>query len=113
MMYLIQDSLIFPGHTSNELERTNLLKVHQERLKAFHWVSPAGDSLEGWHLTEAIPSEEIDIDSMISKPQQKRVVLYFGGNAEDVWDAVPLLSSIQGQVVALNYPGFGENVRCG
>ena len=89
-VYLIQDSLVFPG-AKLSLEQIAQLEKHYPDTKISFDVD--GVILHGWHL---------------NKQKNKTMLFYYGGNEDNLFADVLRFSSLSDfQTVLVNYRGFG------
>jgi len=88
LLYLTQEKLIFPGAKPNYLLYSKL----EDNLEI---VESGSYLLQGWKVAGI-------------KPEVDAVVIYFGGNAEDTIQILPLLKQLHVNLVyTFNYRGFG------
>jgi len=88
LLYLSQNRLIFPGTKPNHLLysklQNNLEKIESDNC-----------TLQGWRVT-------------CLNPEPDTVVIYFGGNAEDTCQMLPILKQLNvNHAYTFNYRGYG------
>lgn len=92
LVFLVQDGLIFPGPRMTEAQEAAIREATPGI--AVMTLRSAGVTLRGW----AAPA----------RGRQGPVLLYFGGNGEEVSGSVSAFSTVTGcRVVSLNYRGYG------
>ncbi len=92
-LYLIQDSLIFPGkYTAEEYVPQNT--YINNNIESLSFTTKEGTKLEGAFINNKSGS----------------LVIYFGGNSENVKNTMGILSEIRSHdFISLNYRGFGQS----
>lgn len=88
VLYLVQNSIIFPAPPPNFLlyERFKNLSITLDN---------DGQQLQGWEVIG-------------SNKQSDIVIIYFGGNGEDVAATIPALEKLSASIIyAFNYRGYG------
>ncbi len=92
-LYLIQDSLIFPGkYTAEEYVPQNAYL--NNNIESLSFTTKEGTKLEGAFVNNKSSS----------------LVIYFGGNSENVKSTMDILSKISSyDFISLNYRGFGKS----
>lgn len=87
-VYVFQDSLIFPGARANP-------GVYYKHANHEIKLVNAGVTLQGWHVTNTNATDNT-------------IILYFGGNAEDVANLLPRLTKLgAAHAYTFNYRGYG------
>ncbi len=90
LMFLLQATLIFPGARAQAA-------TYQRYAPSERTLVRDGISLHGWHRHNPAG-------------RTGQVVLYFGGNAEDVATSLPMLDSLGAEhAYTFNYRGYGQS----
>lgn len=88
VLFLIQTSLIFPAPPPN-------LLLYEKLKNSAITLDSDGRNLQGWRITGANQLTNV-------------VIIYFGGNGEDVAATIPALAKLPASVIyAFNYRGYG------
>ena len=89
-VYFFQRALIFPGASNSD-------DVYLRSSPYEIWLTQDGNKLQGWYLANSAATNQT-------------VILYFGGNAEDVVGMLPTLQKFgAAHVYTFNYRGYGKS----
>ncbi len=132
--YYGQVYLTFSVTKISSENKIQLLSKYDGRLKEIQWVNSAQDTLWGFSLLkenlkainlsegrlkqelgnysqiEAIVGPNFGPSKYSERYSGRKILLYFGGNADDVWEAIQLLDLADYDVYSINYPGFGRSM---
>ncbi len=100
VMYLVQDRLIFFQPKISSFQRNALKQSQQQSFE----LEVDGATLKGWWV-EPSPSS-----TSSQAPPKNQIILYFGGNAEEVSHNIPEFQrAFLSPSVFVNYRGYGDS----
>jgi hypothetical protein len=123
VLYFLQTPLTFPGSIMEFRDKERALSLGRvKHLKEVKWTNSLDEQLDGFEIDNSsvkdnhvdgshqsqLPSSQQD-HAVINEDSATRYIIYFGGNADDVWKSTPVLNHPRTVSRSLNYPGFAAS----